>query len=459
MAPPPATSTHHGAPDVRLTALLRLATPILISQLAVMALGVIDTVMAGRLSANDLAGVAIGSSLYASVFVGMMGVLQALTPIAGHHYGAGRFHEIGIDLGQALWLSLALSLLGAPFLVFNAPWLRWIGVEPAVGAVASTYLIAVGIGLPASLATRGYIAVNAAVSRPAVTMAINIAALAAKVPLNLAFVYGLGPLPALGGAGCGVATAVLLWAILAANVCVWHLDPYYARFRAPRGRPRRPVWARQRELLRLGLPAGGSVLIEVTSFTFITLLLAPLGAVAVAGHQILVNVVSVLFMVPLALGVAGSVLVSQSLGAGRPSLARRAAGRCFALALALALLLSSAVYLAREPLVRLFTTDAAVGAAALGIVGLAAVFHVFDAIQGVAGFLLRGYRVAFVPMLIHGVCLWGIGLLGGYWLAYHTGLGERLGGAPSFWAAADAGLVIAAAALAGLLVRVARSHQ
>lgn len=448
-----------GAPDVATAALIRLAAPILVAQLAVMGLGVIDTVMAGRLSATDLAAVAIGSSIYASVFVGMMGVLQALTPIAGHHFGAGRFHEIGVDLGQTLWLAAALSLLGAPPLLANALWLHRLGVEPQVGAVAATYLFAVGIGLPASLATRGYIAVNAAVSRPAVTMAINIAALAAKVPLNLVFMHGLGPLPALGGAGCGVATAVLLWAILAANVAVWRIDPFYARFRAPHRRPRRPLWERQRELLRLGLPSGGSVLIEVTSFTFITLLLAPLGAVVVAGHQILVNVVSVLFMVPLALGVAGSVLVSQSLGAGRAALARRAARRCFTLAVAVAAVMAATVYVAREPLVRAFTTDAAVAAVALSIAGLAAVFHVFDAIQGTAGFILRGYRVAFVPMLIHGVSLWGLGLLGGYWVAYHTQFGARLGGAPSFWAAADVGLLIAAAALSRLALRVARAHK
>ncbi|HXF45657.1 MAG TPA: MATE family efflux transporter [Burkholderiaceae bacterium] len=459
MAPTLETNAPQRGPDVRLAALVRLAAPILLSQLAVMALGVIDTVMAGRLSATDLAAVAIGSSVYASVFVGAMGVLQALTPIAGHHFGARRYREIGVDLGQTLWLALALSLLGVPALLANPLWLHLLGVEPRVGAVASQYLFAVGVGLPAALATRAFIAVNAAVSRPTVTMVINIAALAAKVPLNLVFIRGFGPLPPLGGAGCGVATAVLLWAILLANFAVWRLDPFYARFRAPPGTSRRPQWARQRELLRLGLPSGGSVLIEVTSFTFITLLLAPFGAVAVAGHQILVNVVSVLFMVPLALGVAGSVLVSQALGAGRPALARRAAGRSFALALGIAVVASASVYLAREPLVRAFTTDTAVAAAALGLVGLAAIFHVFDAIQGAAGFILRGYRVAFVPMLIHSVALWGLGLLGGYALAHHSSVGQRLGGAPSFWAAADVGLVLAATALTWLVVRVARAHK
>ncbi|MCS6945731.1 MAG: MATE family efflux transporter [Sutterellaceae bacterium] len=466
----PANTTRHAAPasdaattascipDVSIAALFRLAAPILIAQLAVIALGVIDTVMAGRLSARDLAAVAIGSSIYASVFVGMMGVLQALTPIAGRHFGAGRYDEVGLDLIHGLWLAAALSAVGAPLLLTNGQWLHWVDIEPAVRPIASTYLVALGLGLPAALATRAYVAIHAAVGRPTVTMTINIAALGAKIPLNLAFMYGSGPLPALGGAGCGVATAVLLWGILLANWLVWRLDPFYARFRLADAAPRAPVWRRQRELLRLGLPSGGSVLIEVTSFTFITLLLAPLGAVVVAGHQILVNLVSTLYMLPLSLGVAGSVLVSQALGAAAPSLARRAAVRCYWLAVGLALLLATALFFAREPFVAAFTTDASVAAVALGAIGLSALFHVFDAMQAAASFLLRGYKVALAPMLIHSMALWGLGLLGGYWLAFHTELGARLGGAASFWAAADVGLILAAGALSWILARVTRQH-
>lgn len=439
--------------------LLQLAWPIFVAQIAVMGLSVIDTVMAGRLSANDLAAVALGGSIYASVFVGFMGVLQALTPIAGHHYGAGRYDDIGVDLGQALWLALFLSMLGAPLLVFNAPWLALTGADPAVARIAALYLWAVAVGLPASLAARAYIALNAAVSRPKVTMAINLAALGAKVPLNFAFMYGAGPVPALGGAGCGVATAVLLWGILAANLIVYRVDPFYARFRPPQRRRRGPIWARQRELLKLGVPSGGTILIEVTSFTFIALLLARLGAVTVAGHQIVANLVAVLFMMPLAYGIAASVQVAQALGAGMPAAARRAARRGWRVAMATALAVCSAVYLMREPIVAAFTRDAQVAAVALSLLGAGVVFHFFDAMQGVAGFVLRGYKVAAAPMLIHSVALWGVGLVGGYWLAYHPPPGWPYGGAFSFWAAAATGLVLAGFAMTWLAAYVARRRE
>ena len=431
-------------------ALLALAWPILVGQVAVIGLGVIDTVMAGRLSANDLAGVALGSSIYATVFVGFMATLQALTPIAGHHYGARRFHEIGIDVRQTLWLALFLTLFALPPLLANRTWLRLIGAAPEVAAVSSHYLWAVAAGLPAAFASRAFIALNAAVSRPAVTMLINLGALAAKVPLNLAFIHGAGPLPAMGGAGCGMATALIMWMMLLAHGLLWRLDPFFRRFHAPAAAPSGPLWSRQKELLRLGLPSGGALLIEISSFTFIALLLARFGATTVAGHQIVANIIALLFMLPLSYGIASSVLVAQALGAGCPAQARRIGLRGFRIAVASALAMAGFVYLLREPLVAQFTRDPQVAAVALGLVGLAMLFHFFDAVQGVATFILRGYKVALAPMLIHGVSLWAVGLAGGLWLAWYPPSAWPFGPAPSFWLAAAVGLALASGALAWL---------
>jgi multidrug resistance protein, MATE family len=451
-----AVETAAAPPRTDTGALLRLAGPIVVSQLAVMGLAVIDTVMAGRLSANDLAAVAIGASIYGMVYVTGMGLIQALTPIAGHHFGAGRHREVGIDLGQMLWLCAVLALLGGPLLWFNGPFLDATGAAPAVHSIAAGYLHAAALALPAALCTRAYFAVNSAVSRPQVTMALHLVALAAKVPLNLAFMYGIGPLPALGGAGCGWATALISWLLLAASVALWRLDPHFRRFHSPTRHA--PRWARQRELLRLGLPSAGSLMIEVSSFTLIALAVVRLGAETVGGHQIVANIVSVMYMVPLALGVATGVLVAQCLCAGAPRLARQVALRGFRITVGVAAVLALLLMLVRGPLVAAYTTDAKVAQVALSIVALAAAFHVFDAAQGLAGFVLRAYKVAFLPMLIHAACLWGVGLVGGYVLAFHTPFGQQIGGAPSFWLAQAIGLMITAAALGALSLRVARAH-
>jgi MATE family multidrug resistance protein len=442
------------APDTSSRALLRLAWPLFVANLAVVGNGTIDTVMAGRLSATDLAAVAIGSSIYITIYIGFMGVLQALSPIAGHHFGAQRWRAIGDDVQQALWLSLLLTAAGLPWVLATDVWVRFARADDDVGTVVRLYLQAIAFGLPAALATRVFVALNAAVSRPKVTMVVNLTALALKAPLNLLFMHGAGPIPALGGAGAGVATALLSWLMFAMSLAIWRLDPFYARFRSTAVHG--PRWAALREQLRLGVPIGLSTLFEVTSFTFMAVLIARLGTAAVAGHQIVANLIAILFMVPLSLGIATSVLVAQSLGAAAPRVARRAALRGFRIAMAIALAAALGLWLLRAPIVSLYTSDPAVASVALSLLGLAALFHLFDAGQGVAGFVLRGYKNTFWPMVIYGVALWGIGLGGGYWIGLNaTPLGPPRGPL-GFWEAATVALGLAAVLLCVLAAAVSR---
>lgn len=444
-------------PAVGTRDLLRLAWPILVAQLAVMGMALIDTVMAGRLSPQDLAVVALGASIYATVYVALMGVLQALTPIAGHHFGAGRWREIGLDLGQALWLAAFMSLAGIPLLLWDGLWLGITQPEPELARGLTQFLVAIAIGLPGGLLMRAFIAMNAAVSRPKASMVIQLTTLALKLPLNLVFIYGAGPIPALGGVGCGVATAALLWLGALLNWALWRFDPFYARFRPTRSDGHHgPSWPRLRELLKLGLPIGGSFLLEVSSFTLIAMLLARFGAIAVGGHQIVANIVSILFMVPLSLGVAASVLVSQSLGAGDPRQARRAALRGWRFTMTLVAALALIMALAREPIVTAYTSNAEVAALASSLMLVGALFHLFDGMQGVSGFILRGYKVALAPLVVHAVALWGVGIGGGCWLAFFPPAGWTATPAMGFWTAATAALLLAGPALTLLLLRTAR---
>jgi len=435
-------------PDASLRALLRLAWPLFIANLAVVGNGTIDAVMAGRLSPEDMAGVAVASSIYITVYIGFMAVLQALSPIAGHHYGAQRWRAIGDDLQQALWLAGLLLFFALPCVLATGFWTRVAGVEGRVAEIASTYLQAVAFGLPAGLATRVFVALNAAVSRPKVTMVVNVTVLALKAPLNAVFMYGWGPIEAMGGAGAGVATALLAWLALALSLAIWRYDRYYERFRS--ASIHGPRWTSQRELLKLGLPIGLSTLFEVTSFTFMAVLIARLGATSVAGHQIVANLAAILFMVPLSLGIATSVLVAQALGSSAPGVAQAAARRGLRLALGIALMMALLFWLLRGPVVRLYTSDPGVEAMALSLIGLAVLFHVFDAVQGMSTFILRGYRQTFWPMVIYGVALWCFGLGGGAWIAFNTTPVGAPRGALGFWEAATVALAIAAATLAWL---------
>lgn len=441
-------------PDTSVAATLKLTWPLLFANLAMVGNSTIDAVMAGRLSAEDMAGVAVASSIYVTVYVSFVGVLQALSPIAGHHYGAQRWRAIGDDVQQAMWLSGLLFLIALPCVLATGTWNRIAGLEGRVADITTGYLYAAAFGLPAGLATRVFIALNAAVSRPKVTMLVNLTVLGLKAPLNAVFMYGWGPWEAMGGAGAGVATAVLAWLSLALSLAIWRFDPYYDRFRSVTLHG--PRWASLRELLKLGAPIGVTMLFEVTSFTFMAVLIARLGTVPVASHQIVANVVALLFMVPLSLGIAASVLVAQSLGYGSREAARTAVRHGFTIALGMALVAAAALWVFRDAIVGLYTRDAAVAQTAVALLGLASVFHLFDATQGMSTFVLRGYRKTFWPMLIYGVALWALGLGGGAWIAFnHTPLGPPRG-VDGFWQAATAALGLASVLLAWLARREAR---
>ena len=449
--------------------ILKLAWPVFVGQLAVMLNGVIDTIMAGRLSAVDLAAVGLGASIYVSVYIGLMGILLALSPIVAQHFGAGRFDQIGLEVRQAVWLAMLLALPGCVALGWSGLWFALSDPPPEVAAVAAPYLWATAAGLPAALLFRVFHALSNAVARPKAVMVINLAGVALKVPLNTLFMYGWGIdgttiVPALGGAGCGVATAIILWLSVLLSIVALRIEPLYRELAVVGGGALgRPDAARLRGLLALGLPIGASYLVEVTSFTFMALFLARLGATVAASHQIAANLAALVYMLPLALATATSVLVAQSIGAGRPAEARGRAWAGLRIALGCALAIGIALFAWRQRLAGLYTGDASLVSATVPLLGLVAAFQLFDATQVMCSFILRAYRITTTPMLVYVFSLWGIGLGGGWWLAFVFGTSDHewapaLAGARGFWAAAGLSLAVAAAGLATILARVWRAE-
>ncbi|MFA4970474.1 MAG: MATE family efflux transporter, partial [Sulfuritalea sp.] len=343
--------------------LLHLAWPVLIAQAAVMANGVIDTLMAGRLSSVDLAAVGIGASIYAIVFVTAMGVLLALTPVVSHHYGAGRYAEIGADVRQCAWLALALSVIAFVVLKHPDPLLSFSRLTPEVETKVRAYLDGVAWAVPGLMFFRVFFGFTTGIGRPRPVMVLNLLGLLLKAPLNWVFMYGHFGFPAMGGAGCGWSTAVIVWT-MATLAWVWcrrdtDYAPYgvFARFDPPR-------LAALRELLVLGVPMGATFLVDVTAFTFMALFIARLGPDVSAAHQIAANVAVFVFMVPMALGSATGVVVGQALGAGDSRRARHAGLLGLAVGCVVAVALGAAIGFGAVPLARAYTSDAQVAAAA-----------------------------------------------------------------------------------------------
>ena len=419
-APENTRPTRLTPPDISVGALFKLASPIFVANLSIMGSATVDTIMAGRLGAEHLAAVALASATAVMIFISLVGILQGLSPIAGHHYGARKFERIGFELTQSAWLGVILTVIGMALILQTDFWV-------AFGQV------------------HGNVALIAAVNRPKVTMYVALGMLAMKVPLNALFMYGLFGLPELGGAGAGAATAVNSWLSLAAYWLIWKCDRFYSPMRPAKFYL--PDVKALLQHLKLGVPIGLSTFFEVSSFTLMAIFIARIGTIDVAAHQIVGNITATLYQVPMSLGIAVSVLVAQSLGSGHPPVAQQVTFRALRIGLTLAVLGALALYLGRDALVGLYTTDAAVHTLAVTLLIYGVVYHAMDACQTICGFALRGYRVTFWPMMVYGILLWAVGLGGGYWLGFDGQIVGGPFGAEGFWGATAFGLTLAGIAL------------
>ena len=435
-----------------------LAWPILIGQLAVIANGVIDTMMTARYSATDLAALGLGASVYISIFVGLSGVMQALSPTIGQLFGARKFETIGYEVRQGVWLSFFLSAAGAVALCFPHPLLSIAQAPVELNEKVEQYLRILALALPATLGLRVYSSLNTAISRPRRVMAIQLSALLLKIPLNALFIFGGLGLPAFGSPGCAMATAVAAWIALLAGWLLLRYDGFYEQFKIFSGGLGRPVWAAQAALLRLGVPMGLSYLIEVTAFAFMALFIARLGSHAMAAHQITANFGTVLYMLPLSLASATGTIVAQEIGAGRLQAARLAGKAGVRLGTMLAVMVGVIVWIMRAEIIGIYTPDVSVAAAAMPLFFFIAFYQLFDALQVGTAFVLRAYKIATVPTIMYALALWGVGLSSGYLMGFNV-LGntpEFLQGAAGFWLGNSLSLALVGAALIWYLRRIQR---
>jgi MATE family multidrug resistance protein len=441
-------------------AILKLATPILVGQLAVIAFGVLDTAMTARYSAEDLAALAMASAIFISIYVGLTGIVSALAPIAGQLFGAKRLNEIGEEVRQATWLAIGLSILGCLVLLNADHLLDLAHASAEIHAKANLYLSILAIGLPASLGMRVLMGLHNAVSRPAVITAVQLAGLALKLPLNALFIYGGFGIAAMGGPGCAVATVIVTWLwLLVTLIIVWN-GRFYQSFEIFKqfSRPNlQRIWV----ILKLGAPIGFSYLIEVTSFTFMSLFIARFGVTALAGHQIVANLGTVIYMVPLSLSIATMTLVSQSIGANRQDRAEEIGWSAVTFTTLLCIVIGIAVWFLRMFLLDLYSPPEAVKQFAIPLFLFIALYQIFDSLQVTAAFILRAYRIAFLPMIIYAISLWGVGLGGGYILGFNlTGsIPVSMQGASGFWLANSISLGLAAILLLYLFRRTAERFE
>lgn len=416
-------------------------------------MGLLDTIMAGWASPEEQAVVGLGVAIWIPVFLSLMAIIQALSPVAAHHYGAGDLPAIVKDTRQAIWLALGLSLLPAAALPWADTLLLWAGTAPTLGAKVELFLQGIVLGLPAALVFRALTFYSASVQETRPAMVLAGAGLLINAGLNAVLIEGRWGWPALGGAACGWATGIGMWISLGLMAWYVHRAPQYRAIRLFTDWDR-PDPARLQRLLRLGLPMGAAQLAEVTTFTGIALMISQYGAVAIAAHQIALNFSALVFMVPMGLSIALSIRVGQALGANDPAQARFVVGTGLTLAALLALVQMLGLLLMRDAIAGAYSPDTEVRALASQLLLYAALWQLADAAQVCANGALRGYHCTLRPMVLMVGAFWLIGIPAGHWFA-RQGLPWQVDGVPlgveGYWMGLVAGLIVAATALLILL--------
>jgi len=420
--------------------LLHLAWPLLAAQLAQMGMGVVDTVMSGRVSADDLAGVSLGGSIMWPVMMLITGVLQAVTPTVSQLNGANKHSEIGEVIRQALFM----AAFGSVFIIFiltNAkPIYTLMEVDPDAARISVAYLKATAWGMPAVMAyfVLRFLCEGMGYTRPAMLIAIS--ALLLKIPLNLVFIHGYFGMPALGGVGCGVATAIVMWFEFII-ICLVALGKRFDVVGWQR-RWSAPSFTRITSLLRIGAPIGATMFFEMGLFSGITILLGRFGSEVVAAHTIAMNLGGLTFMFPLALGMATTIRVGFNVGAGNLSGARLTAKVALLLTVIAAALLAIFVVAFRAQVAGLYSSEVQVLTLATSLMAFVAVYQLFDNVQATVLGALRGYKDTHVPMIITLVGYWVVGLPLGCILGFGW-FGEPMG-VYGFWIAMVVSLALVA---------------
>ncbi|OBT12221.1 MATE family efflux transporter [Vibrio sp. UCD-FRSSP16_10] len=426
--------------------LIKLATPILIASIAQTGMGVVDTIMAGGVSATDMAAVAIASSIWLPSILFGIGVLMALIPIVAQLNGRGHQHKIANEIQQGAYLAVLIGFPIAIVLLQTSNILTLMDVDATMADITTGYMYAMLPAVPAFLFFQTLRSFTDGMSLTKPAMFIGFAGLLINIPLNYIFVYGKLGIPELGGIGCGVATTIVYWLMFAMLLTYTITSKRLSKiglFDAWN----KPNLKAQYRLFKLGLPVALAIFFEVTLFAVVALLISPLGPIVVAAHQIAINVSGMVFMIPMSIGGAVSIRIGHKLGEDDVEGARIATHVAILVGLALAAITAVLTVLFRENIADLYTDNRAVTSISIQLLLLAAIYQFSDTVQVVAAGALRGYKDMKSIFIRTFFAYWVVGLPLGYVLGSTNLVGEPMG-AHGYWYGFIVGLSTAAVLLA-----------
>ena len=421
---------------------LRLAGPIIASQLGQTGMNTADTIQVGPLGAEALAAAGIGSAIQIVAFFLIGGIVIGMGPLVSQAYGAGNVEECKRVARQGFWMALLLSVPVTLLMTIGEPLARLFGQQPTIAMNAGDYMAALAPGMPAAilfLAMRQYLE---GMGHTAPPMIATIAGLALNVLMNHLLIHGVGPFPELGVVGSGYATSVVRWSMVLALVVYVLMHPEFDPLRRSRG-----AWAadrvRMQRIARIGAPIGLQMGLEIGLFAYAALMMGWFGALQVAAHQVTINIASTTFMVAMGTSMAGAIRVGQTIGAREHEATRQAVVATYLLTIGFMALCAIAFLLMPRALIGLYTNDDAIIALGQSLLVVAAAFQVFDGAQVAGISVLRGAGDTQLPMVVAAIGYWVVGLGLALLLGFRTDLGPV-----GIWIGLAASLGVVALALA-----------
>lgn len=438
--------------------LVALAWPLLVAQITQMLMGVSDTIMAGRYSATDMAAVALGFSITIPIMSFIQGIALALPPIISRLNGGQNIGAIANATQQAGFLLFVVSVLVLVLIPFVTNIIDVFPMEQALSDITQDYVVFVLIAMPGFALYQWLRNYCEGLGKTKPTMAITVVGLMANVVGNYVFIYGMGPIDEMGGAGCGLATAIVIYTMFAATLLYTVKAPSLKRF-GLFSAFHRPNGKEMLATFKLGLPIAMTILFEVTLFAVVALLLAPFGANTVAAHQVALNFSALMFMFPMSTGMAVSIRIGYRIGQQRADLAATAVKAALLVGLSVAFFTASFTVLAKSFIITLYTSEQAVYTLASALLVYAAIFQFSDAIQVISANALRGYKDTTAMSIITFCAYWLIGLPTGIILGRTDWFTAQPMEAAGFWIGFIVGLSSAAVLLGIRLYYIQKRTQ
>ncbi|RST61244.1 MATE family efflux transporter [Siminovitchia terrae] len=431
-----------------------ILVPILVANVATFSMSFFDVMMTGNYSATHLAGVAVGSSLWLPIQMGVGGILLSVTPIIAHLLGKRKVDQVSSYVVQTIYVGVALSLFIYMLGMFCLnPLLDLMDLEKDVRYVTKYYLISLAAGfIPYFIycGLRGFID---ALGKTNVTMLITLLALPINIILNYILIYGKFGFNELGGIGAGVATALTYWITTLLAILIIHkINPFvsYGIFKSFQ----KIHFEKWKEILRLGVPVGLTIFLEISIFSAVTLLMSQFGTVVIAAHQAALNFAYLLYMLPLSISAALTILVGFEAGALRFKDARSYSFLGLGTAVLLTTVSGMLLFVYRVPVAELYSKDQSVVNLTAQFLLYAVFFQLSDAFQSPIQGALRGYKDVNVTLVMSIGSYWIIGLPSGHALAVFTGMGPY-----GYWLGLIIGLGIGAITLSYRLFHVQKKQK